>query len=102
MCYSVLWKAVEGGLCLLEVLEFTEMMRCVLGTGDAGDCGGFALFRGLEISLVAVFSLWSTTNSILSSNHSLSTDSYQKLLFISSAIYVRFFGFICFDPPLAH
>ena len=43
-------EAVEGELCLLEVLEVLEVM---LDTPYAGGCGGF------EISIVAVFSFQS-------------------------------------------
>ena len=34
-------KAAEGGHCLLEVLEVSEVMRCVLLY--AGDCGGLSV-----------------------------------------------------------
>ena len=34
-------EALEGGLCLLEVLEVTEVMRCVLlSMPEAGGEGG--------------------------------------------------------------
>jgi hypothetical protein len=45
---------VEGGLYLLEALQVPEEMRCVLGTRYA--------VAGLQISIAAVFSLWSTTS----------------------------------------
>src|SRR5438034_10524065 len=49
---------VEGGLCSLEVWEVLEVMRCIL-TPNAGCCGRRDQFRGLEISIVAAFSLQS-------------------------------------------
>ena len=46
-------EAVEGGFCLLET---PEVIRCLLEA-----FGGWAQFRGFEISIVAVLSLQSAT-----------------------------------------
>ena len=75
MCY-----AVVGRLYLLKVLDVPKVMRCVLlevldmfgGAGDdapcaalfAGGSGGWAQFRGFEISIVSVFSSQSATVSL--------------------------------------
>ena len=44
MCCPVLrmLEAVEDELCLLEVLDVPEVMRCVLHTLYARGCGGFS------------------------------------------------------------
>jgi len=52
-------EAVEGELCLLEVLEVLavlEAMRCMILCRYAVGCGGWAQFRGFEISIAAVIS----------------------------------------------
>jgi len=41
-------EAVEGGLCLREVLDVLDMMRCML---LAGCCGRRAQFQRFEISM---------------------------------------------------
>ena len=42
---------------VLELLEVTEMMRCVLLCMLEAAADGLRKFRGFEISIVAVFSL---------------------------------------------
>ncbi len=55
-------EAVEGELCLLEaldVLDVLEAMCCMIFCRYAVGCGGWAQFRGFEISIATVFSLQS-------------------------------------------
>jgi len=53
-------EAVEGELCLQEVPEVPEMMRCVLRCMlEAMEGGLWAQFRGFEISIVALFPSYS-------------------------------------------
>ena len=45
---------VEGGLCLLVVLEVLEMLDCMLRC-TAGGCGGYVLFAGGDAPCAALY-----------------------------------------------